>query len=372
VIKPDDGDNPPSGPIPAPVEAGSMAPTPTPRQVSWDALRVVAIGAVLAYHPTFLAPLTLPGLDLPPWPLRMHFPFGASVLIVVSGYFAAMTVGRQLPLHWWARRLARLLPAFLVAVLLVFAVVRLFAPPDLPRPSSLDLIGNLALLHLLLPGIEFVDLAHWTVPVQVSAFTAIAILASAGRVRGRAATAVLWAVLVVPIVVRVTLMTQDAPDWLSAVMDGSGLNRAHLIVAGVTIYRWSKSAMGFPQLFALLCVVLYAHSEHPPDGDSVPPFAAALVLICVAAYRPIWQLPVLLALGRPLQWLAGISYGIYLVHYTIGTVLARRLADLGLGWWVWVPAFVLCAVLLGWILTVCVERPAFRLLTRRLPARSAA
>lgn len=347
-----------------------MTPPATPRQVSWDALRVVAIGAVLAYHATFLAPFTLPGLDLPQWPLRMHFPFGASVLIVVSGYFAAMTVGRQPPLHWWIRRLARLLPAFFVAVLVIFAVVRLFAPPDLPRPSGADLVGNLTLLHLLLPGIEFVDLAHWTIPVQVSAFTAIAILA--GRVQGHAATALLWTVLLVPVLVRITLMTEEAPTWLSTVMDGSGLNRAHLIIAGVAVYRWSKSAMSFPQLFAMLCVVLYSHSEHPPGNDSVPPFAAALVLICLAAYRPVWQLPLLLALARPLQWLAGISYGVYLMHYAIGTVLARRLADIGLGWWIWVPAFVLCAVLLGWLLTICVERPAFRLLTRWLPAKPVA
>nr|WP_116050982.1 acyltransferase [Amycolatopsis palatopharyngis] len=345
-----------------------MVPPATPRHVSWDALRVIAIAAVLAYHATFLAPLNLPGLDLPPWPLRMHFPFGASLLIVVSGYFAAMTVGNQLPLHWWVRRLARLLPAFFVAVLVIFAIVRLFAPPDFPRPSGTDLVGNLALLHLLLPHIELVDLAHWTIPVQVSGFTAIAVLS--GRISGRAATTLLWTILLVPILVRITLMTQDAPAWLSAVMDGSGLNRAHLLIAGVAIYRWSKARMSFPQLFAMLCVVLFAHSEHPPDGDSVPPFAAALVLICLAAYRPVWQLPLLLTLARPLQWLAGISYGVYLMHYAIGTVLARRLADLGLGWWVWVPAFVLCAVLLGWLLTICVERPAFRLLTKRLPAKA--
>jgi peptidoglycan/LPS O-acetylase OafA/YrhL len=348
-----------------------MEPPPSPRQVSWDAIRALAIGAVLAYHATFLAPLTLPGLELPPGPLRMDFPFGASVLIVISGYFAAMTVGRQLPLHWWLRRLARLLPAFLVAVLVIFAVVRLLAPPDFPRPSLGDLIGNLTLMHLILPDVDFVDLAHWTVPVQVSAFTAIAILAGTGKIRGRAASAVLWAVLVVPIIVRVTLMTEDAPTWLSAAMDGTGLNRAHLIIAGVAIYRWSKGRTSFPQLFAMLCVMVYAHSVHPPAGDSVPAFTVALVLICLAAYRPVWQLPILTTLARPLQWLAGISYGVYLVHYTIGSVLARRLADLGLGWWGWIPAFVLFAVFLGWILAVGVERPAFRLLTKRLPAKSA-
>ncbi|WP_344860457.1 acyltransferase [Amycolatopsis ultiminotia] len=347
-----------AGPVEAP------APTSS-RQVSWDAIRVLAIFAVLAYHITCLAPLTLPGLPpLQPW-LQMDFPFGSATLIVVSGFFAATTVGRSTPLRWWLRRLARMLPAFWVAVLVIFTVSRLFAPDDFVRPDFGDLIGNLLLAHLLLPGVDYIDLAHWTVPVQVAAFTMIALLARRGRIRGHLASAVLWFVLLAPLAVRVLFMNPDvpAPAWLSAIMDGTGLNRAHLVIAGVSIFRWSRGRIGFPQLFLMLCVVLWAHTVHPPGGDSVQMFTLALVLVCVAAYRPAWNVRILNRLAKPIQWLAGISYGVYLMHYTIGTIVARRLADLGLAWWVWVPAFFASAVLLGWALTRWVERPAFKLLT---------
>ncbi|GAB3477111.1 acyltransferase family protein [Amycolatopsis cihanbeyliensis] len=342
------------------------------RYLSWDAIRVLGIGAVLAFHATFLAPVNLSGLDPLPAPLRMDFPFGAAVLIVVSGYFAAMTIGRQTPVRWWVRRIARLLPAFLVAVLAIFAVTRLLAPADYPQPGLGDLIGNLTLMHLWIPEVRYIDLAHWTVPVQVGAFTAIAVLAFRGRLRGKAATGVLWAVLLVPLAVRGLAMApgDTPPQWLSVVLDGSGLNRSHLVIAGVIIYRWSKGRMSFGQLFAMLCVILVAHAWHPPNGDSVQAFTLGLVLICVAAYRPAWELPWLDRFARPLRWLAGISYGVYLMHYTVGTILALRLAELGLRWWVWVPAFTGCAVLLGWALTAWVERPAYRLLTRRLATPS--
>ncbi|MFD2493252.1 acyltransferase family protein [Amycolatopsis jiangsuensis] len=342
------------------------APAPrSPRQVSWDAVRVLSIFAVLAYHITCLAPLTLPGLPPLPHSLQVDFPFGSATLIVISGFFAATTIGRGTPLRWWLRRLARMLPAFWAAVLVIFTVSRLCAPADFPRPDFGDLLGNLLLLHLLLPGVDYIDLAHWTVPVQVAAFAMIALLAWKGRIRGRMASAVVWVVLLVPLAVRVLFMSPDvpAPAWLSAIMDGTGLNRAHLVLAGVSIFRWSRGRIGFPHLFLLLCFVLWAHTVHPPGGDSVQMFTLALVLVCVAAYRPAWNVPILNRLAKPIQWLAGISYGIYLMHYTVGTIVARRLADLGLPWWLWVPAFFASAVLLGWALTRWIEQPAFKLLT---------
>ncbi len=338
------------------------------RHISWDAVRVVGILAVLSFHATYLAPLTLPGLELPPAPLRMDFPFGASVLITVSGYFAAMTVGRQPPVRWWLRRLVRLLPAFWTAVLVIFAATQLFAPEGLPRRTYADLLGNLALIHVLDSDIAYIDLAHWTVPVQIAGFTAIALLAVGGRVRGRAATLVMWGVLLAPMALRYLFMApgEPVPEWVSTVMDGTGLNRAHLLIAGVAVYRWSKGRMTFAGFFALLTVVVLAHGMHPPPGDSVVAYAIALVLIGVAAYQPVWDGRVFQRLDRPIRWLAGISYGVYLMHYVMGTLVARHLADLGVPWWGWVPAMFATAILLGWALTRLVEQPVFDFVTRRL------
>ena len=184
--------------------ASSGSATVQPRKtryISWDVIRVVGILAVLTFHATLLAPLYLPGLDLPPEPLRMDFPFGASVLITVSGYFAAMTIGKHPSLRWWLRRLARLLPAFWVAVLMIFAATQLFAPEGLPRHTYRDLLGNLALVHLIVPDIAYIDLAHWTVPVQVAGFTVIACWPPPSLC-GAGGPAVMWAVLLVPLAIR--------------------------------------------------------------------------------------------------------------------------------------------------------------------------
>lgn len=348
-----------------------MAPVPalaqprSRRLLSWDVLRVIGIFAVLAFHATFLAPAEYPGIEGPP--LRMDFPFGASLLLTISGYFAAMTMGQRTNLGWWLRRLARLLPAFFAAVLFIFACTRLFSPLDFPQLSYRDLIGNLLLMHVMLPEITYVDWPHWTVPVQVAAFTGIFLLAAC-KVRGRAADVAMWLLLLAPLAVRVWVMDDgNAPGWLSMVMDGAGLNRIHLFIAGVAIYRWSQRRMSFTQLYLMLIAVLLAHTAHPPPGDSVLWYALSLALICVAAYGPDWDHPVFTALERPIRWLGANSYGIYLMHFTIGTIIARRLSDAGVAWWVWVPAFFGSAIVLGWLLTKFVEKPAFKVLTARLP-----
>ncbi|MGH3517903.1 MAG: acyltransferase family protein [Haloechinothrix sp.] len=335
------------------------------RLLSWDVLRVVGIVAVLLFHATLLMPDERPGIDGPPW--RMDFPFGASLLLTLSGYFAAMTLGKHTAVGWWLRRMARLLPAFFVAVLLIFACTRLFSPADFPQLSYRDLVGNLALMHVLIPSVQYVDWPHWTVPVQVAAFTGI-FLFVALRVRGRAASVTMWLLLVAPLVVRIALMgPDDAPSrWLIMAMDGAGVNRVHLFIAGVAIYRWTQGRMGFAQLYLMLVVVLIAHDVHPPPGDSVPAYGLALALICVAAYGPDWTQPVLRIAQRPIRWLGSISYGVYLMHFTIGALIARAMEDHGYGWWLWLPAFFISAILLGWLLTRLVEQPAFRLLTRRL------
>ncbi len=346
-------------------EPATGSPT-SARLLSWDILRVVGVLAVLLFHGTVLMPDERPGIDGPAW--RMDFPFGASLLLTVSGFFAAMTIGKHTSFGWWLRRLARVLPAFFVAVLFIFACTRLFSPADFPQLSYRDLVGNLALVHVLVPSIQYVDWPHWTVPVQVAAFTGIFLLAAL-RVRGRSASVAMWLLLVVPLVVRMALMGpgDHPPQWLTVAMDGTGLNRIHLFIAGVAIYRWTQGRQGFTQLYLMLVAVLIAHDIHPPPGDSVPAYGLALALICVAAYGPDWSQPAFRMAARPIRWLGGISYGVYLTHFTLGALIARKMEDIGVGWWLWLPVFFANAILAGWLLTKLVEKPAFRLLTRTLP-----
>jgi peptidoglycan/LPS O-acetylase OafA/YrhL len=353
-------------------KTSSASPTPANtatdgRRLSWDVIRVIALGAVLLFHATYWGPMVAPGIAKAPF--EMPHQFGASTLLVVSGFFAAHTVRKYSGSRWWLRRMARLLPAYAVAVLIVFSAAHLFAPPEYYHPDAVDLIGNLLLLHMWIPGVNWVDGSFWTLPVQVGVFTAIALLAYVRGVRGNRVAWVLWAVVAVPLVIRWTAMQHDPDEWLLILVDGSGLSRAHLFVAGVGIWLWAQERIGVTHLVALLGAVLLAQDLHPPVEDSVVGLGIMLVLICLAARGRDWDFPGLRQLARPIRWLAGISYGVYLLHQNIGYLIARKFTDLGLSPWLSLAAFFGAAVLLGWGLTVWVERPAFRRLSPRTKAR---
>nr|WP_255375622.1 acyltransferase family protein [Saccharomonospora sp. CUA-673] len=122
-------------------------------------------------------------------------------------------------------------------------------------------------------------------------------------------------------------------------------------------------------LLAVLIMQIFRSSE--PRLLIVACLGVMLGLMCLAARGPDWT-PVLGFARRPISWLAGISFGIYLVHQKLGYVFARVATGLEIEQWWLRLAFVIGAILLAaWALTVLVERPAHRLLAPRRTARPA-
>ena len=97
--------------------------------------------------------------------------------------------------------------------------------------------------------------------------------------------------------------------------------------------------------------------------------AVMMLLVCVAARGPDWRFPGLPRIAPAVTWLAGISYGLYLVHQELGYILARALLDLGVPGRLRLPAVLAAAVLAGWAITAGVERPVHRWLTARRDRR---
>ncbi|WP_307849726.1 acyltransferase family protein [Qaidamihabitans albus] len=355
-------------------------------------IRVIAILFVVAGHVTSLGP-SIPGID--GYPFEVSIPFGTVTLLVVSGYFVCPTIRRGTVTRWLRGRFARILPAYLVALLFTYVVTRyfvvgfngwehrpgmfglLFAAPLAPAepdpaalppwnvPDARDLLANMFLVQEWAPDVlHRVDGSYWTIPVQMAAFVGAALLWRSRLRHVVGAQAVLWGVLAVSAVSPVlSLLIRTLPA-------ASGLFYAHLFAAGAAIWLWSRHRLASSQLIAMLAVtvVLHAFRSGPPKLWSVVGFTIMLGLICAAARGPDWDKPVLSTLRRPISWLAGLSFGLYLVHQQLGYVIARLLTQAGVssGWLR--LAVVLGTVLAGaWLLTVLVERPAYRVLTRPRP-----
>ncbi|MBB3665367.1 peptidoglycan/LPS O-acetylase OafA/YrhL [Prauserella sediminis] len=338
----------------------------TNRRMSWDVIRVVAITFVVAGHVTGGAAL-IP--DIEAYPVSLRLPFGTFTLLVLSGYFMGPTVRKLSAGRWLQSRLARILPAYVVAMLVTFLVLRIVAPifngeEEGPwyLPGAGDLVRNLLLVHEWTGNMHRrIDASYWTLPVQVAAFGAAAALCWYWRRHGahrfRPAVAV-WGVIAV------SAVSPVLSGIARVVPTATGLYFAHLFAAGAAIWLWSQRRLAGPNLAAMLAAVLglqlFRSSE--PQWLIVTCLGVMLGLMCLAARGPDWD-RVLGLLRRPISWLAGISFGIYLVHQKLGYVVARVLTGMEIEpWWLRMGLVLTAIVLAAWALTVLVERPLYRLL----------
>ena len=376
----------------------------TVRRISWDILRVVAVLSVILGHITHQGALLHP--ELTGYPFRVTAQFGAAVLLVISAFFLCSSLCKGEPGRWLWNRVARLVPAYLVAVLLTYLITRYAAiefsglpfppgvsgflfgmpqgPPTDPSPwyipTGLDLFANLTMIQAW--GVEYglfyyLDGSYWTLPVQLMAFIGAALLWPRRWRTHRITVTLLWALILVPLAIRFLVFDPvTTPRSVITLFYGLGLHRVHVFAVGIAIWLWSKRRIAgwHVALFVLAAVaaqdlhVFPFHHPLPADPERWPStigFGIMLLLVCLAARGPDWRFPGLVRIAPVLTWLAGISYGLYLVHQELGYVLARALLNIGVPGWLRLPAVLIAAVLGGWAITALVERPVHRWLTAR-------
>nr|CEL17803.1 putative membrane protein-putative a lipopolysaccharide biosynthesis acyltransferase [Kibdelosporangium sp. MJ126-NF4]CTQ90973.1 putative membrane protein-putative a lipopolysaccharide biosynthesis acyltransferase [Kibdelosporangium sp. MJ126-NF4] len=345
-----------------------------------------AVFAVVVEHITHQSQVNHP--ELGGYLFTLPLQFGASTMLVISAFFVCVTIGRR---RWLWNRIARLIPSYLVAVLVTYVVTRIAvtafdsvayadgswlfgvpvssAPAFVPwyLPTGQDLVGNLFLVQAFgAPDLHWVDASYWTLPLQIMGFTVAALLFPRKWLTVRNAPVWLWSLVIVPIVLRFTVRGEDAPRWVASAFDGLVLNRVHLFGVGIAIWLWSTGRLRGWHLGVYIVAALVAQDAHAyfTDTPSTIAFGVALLVVCAAAGGPDWDIPFVRRLAPTITWLAGITYGVYLTHQQLGFILSRSLLNIGASPFERFAASLALAVLLGWLLTKFVERPVHRLLTQ--------
>jgi len=260
----------------------------TVRRISWDILRVVAVLAVVLGHVTHQGALLHP--ELSGYPFRVTAQFGAAILLVISAFFVC------------ASRIARLLPAYFVAVAVTYVVTRYAAirfsglpfppgisgflfgipqgPPADPSPwyipTGLDLLANLTMVQAwgeLYDWFYYLDGSYWTLPVQLMAFSGAALLWPRAWRTHRKTVALLWALILVPVLIRFVIFDPDTtPKLVVTIFYGLGLHRVHVFAIGVAIWLWSKRRLAHWHLALFVLAAVAAQDLHvfPRTGLAVP------------------------------------------------------------------------------------------------------
>jgi peptidoglycan/LPS O-acetylase OafA/YrhL len=342
-----------------------------PRLAVLDLLRFLAALAVVAYHYTafhhgaFGVP---PGTVFPTvGKVTGLGALGVELFFVISGFVILMSVWGRSAQEFVASRIARLFPAYWVAVVLMGAMM-VFAQPGILRvlygPVTLsDVLGNLTMVQTAL-GVKNIDGVYWTLFAELRFYVSVGLLALIGLNRNRViAFAVFWPIL--------GELANSSSSPLAASLLGGRF--AAFFAAGMllyVIYREGHSALLW-LLVGLQWALAMRHAStdlvsaiNGNTGRHFPPVVVmtavtlAFVAVALATLSPLSRIS-----WRALPFLGALTYPLYLLHENWGWVLISVLHD-RIGQW---PAVLVAAGIVlaaSTAVHVCVEKPLAPLLRR--------
>lgn len=278
------------------------------------------------------------------------------------------------------RRMARLLPLYYSVVLVVWATTN----PVLPG-HWVDLVTHLTFTHVYSDEYIFwTDGPAWSLAVEFHFYVLVALTVplvhrAVTRVGSRAARLGVVATLPVLLVLVstaylgwATTAGVDPTNWsvwfspLSRAGDfGIGMLLATAAAAGVRLRRPARVAAALLGTGGLVALVL-ARPVDTPVGEWWHPLYASAIAVALAAivlHDGPWARPLQ---WRPLAWLGGLGYGIYLIHEPVMRVLDAQgllpgpgagLGFVGVGLVVAVPS-----VALAWLSARTVEAGGLKVL----------
>jgi peptidoglycan/LPS O-acetylase OafA/YrhL len=278
---------------------------PKQRYDNIDLLRAMAILPVLLFHYTTRFPLEFYKASSVPFHMEWG-KFGVDLFFVVSGYCIFLTLDSSTSLsNFWAKRLARLQPAYMLAIALTFLVVATFGLPG-RQEGVFVAFANVFWLNAI-PTIPHLDGVYWSLIVELKFYFFIGIIywgASGKNV------SFWWAIFcgfgaiahrVWPLVGEWIFIAPYAPAFLVGLLAYESPKLSKKAVAALGFY--SAASIGFSPRFT---------------GDSWTGVGVA-----VFAYF-VLRLPSL-KVPKPITYIGLVSYSLYLVHDNIGLVLIRAL-----------------------------------------------
>lgn len=308
-----------------------------------DGLRFLAIAPVVVFHVRNYLTVHPVAAYAPPveadWAARLtlHGHYGVQLFFIISGFVLALPFARGyargLPRvnlrRYFLRRLTRLEPPYVVAMLGCFALLVLVRG-DRAADLLPHLLAGLFYQHGAVYGeLNPVNLVTWSLEVEVQFYVLVPLLATVFAVRGKtlrrallassAALLVLWQATLMPTGGRVALSLLNYLQYFLAGFLLADLYLEEMREAPRKSYAWDAVALaGWPLLLVVCEWRALAHAVFAP---------LALLLFC-AAFRGRWTNRVLT--NRWLTAVGGMCYTIYLVHFQLLSAFEKAAGGLAL------------------------------------------
>lgn len=343
-----------------------------------DGLRFVSIGLVVLFHLiAYLAAhsTTMSQAPLDVWLLRIASTghYGVQLFFIISGFVLALPFARHYMLAeprpalraYFLRRLTRLEPPYILAMLLSFVGLAAFAKGSL-RQLLPHLATSLLYAHNLVYAVgSTINVVAWSLEVEVQFYVLAPLLALVFIVRGKPRRRFLILGLAVA-----TILLQ----W-HGVADDSRLSLSLInylqfffvgfFVADLYLTDWTEESrhrglwdvIGIGACFCLAVVWIRVPRSYVL-------FPVLALLIFCAAFRG--RLLRTALRNRWITTIGGMCYSIYLLHYPLISVIMRRTVRVSVHDGFVLQALIQMLIVLPILLIVCtgyfvaIERPCMQ------------
>jgi peptidoglycan/LPS O-acetylase OafA/YrhL len=239
--------------------------------------------------------------------------FGVELFFIISGFVILMTIERKNTVRAFTiSRVTRLMPAFLVALLLATTLLIFWPMPPMDTPTLRQFVTNLTMAPSLF-GELGVDLPYWTLTYELIFYVLMALM-----LRLRLLGSIEWVGLLGVAVSVLFLATLDVQFHRRTAIVLL-IHYSNFFLIGICLYRIHQRAARPITYVALACAILVTvrgggeQAFYAPGYVYLPLTAAFAALVWFATTK----------YGRWLAWsplvfLGVISYPLYLVHGVLG------------------------------------------------------
>jgi peptidoglycan/LPS O-acetylase OafA/YrhL len=294
---------------------------------------------------------------------------GVSVFFLISGFVIPFSLAEQGRAAFLLSRFFRIFPTFWAALAieaaLVFVQGRIDGLGMAFTPA--DYLANASLTDTII-GHGFVDLVNWTLSIEVKFYLLMAVL------RGAVLAGRVWLFpLVSMAAILIGLAQQHGLLPVSDLLAAEPVYLGYMLI-GTVLHLRMVGRIGTVgatlAVFGLLLPFVVGWRIGPLAAEFtalMPSYLLGLTIFaCCYGLRRLFR-PV-----RLLDWLAGLSYPLYLIHSVVGySVMALAMHMFGFGYWGALLLAMGCLVVVATGLHRLVELPSTRFgkrLARRLAA----
>jgi peptidoglycan/LPS O-acetylase OafA/YrhL len=315
---------------------------PNKRLLELDALRGIAVLAVVLYH-YFYHYDEIYGHENIPVSWSYFGKLGVGLFFMVSGFVIFWTLNRtEKPLDFIVSRFSRLYPAYWAALVLTFSVVFVFGLPG--REVSLgDAALNTLMFHEYL-HVPHVDGVYWTLTVELTFYFWMFALYMTDKLNS--VERICIPLILISIAHSAGLLA--IPDTIYQLLI---IKYIPLFAAGISFYQIShnhsdKATIAVLILSLFSTIVIYSF-------DYFMVFFAFYLTFFLAVSGHLKCLA-----NSPFVVVGGISYSLYLVHQHIGYVVINEFYK-----YEWHPLLgilvsILLSMILALLLSKYIEKPS--------------